>query len=444
MVRRTSKSTGTSVNTYTYTKNPQRNTINMSNKLVKYVIGLLICLIGIGWLARQMYHMTDTQNFNIVQSLTGDVTVRRNAGIWFKLFPTVWTYPKASIEICSTKAKENDPFIIQFNNKSTATLNCQIGYRLDGSTDEQLIALHQEVEGSDDKIWHMVYTRLNTELQKVATQFDPSDVVGGEKFPQFEQACSKAVLHNPDLLAHGIDVNSFTIDGKPDPDKETKNGLDKQRDADLARRKALAEKEQLEAETIRTQANYAKEIAEFKGKADAETAKLKTEAERQATLAKIEAQKKVDVETLAKQEMLVKAQKEKEVAAIAVAREKEVAEIAAEKERAVAEIAKKTEAERLEMIKLQAEQRIAEANAKKVAIELSGAITEVQQAQIELERQIAQYKWAALGNAIGNIKLPQMMTIGSNGVNGNSANPLDQLIQTMTLEKLESVAKPVE
>ena len=403
----------------------------MRNKLITSAIIAIIAIWGAIWLAREMYHKTNTHEYNIVQGILGDVTVRRAAGIWFKFFPTVYTYPKASIEICSVNAKENDPFIIQFNNKSTAKLNCQIGYRLDSASDEQLIALHQEVEGNEDKVWFMVYTRLNTELQKVATQFDPSDVVGGEKFPQFEAACSKAVMHNPDLLAHGIDVNSFTIDGKPDPDKETKDGLDKQRDADLARRKALAEKEQFEAETIRTQANYAREIAEFKGKADAETAKLQTEKEREATLARIEAQKTVDVAKL-----------EKQRAEIEVEKQKEVARIEAEKLLAVAEVQKKTEAEKLEAIRLQAEQRIAEANAKKVAIELSGAITEVQQAQIELERQIAQYKWENIGKGISGLKLPTMMTVGGNGGSGN-ASPLDQLIQTLTMKELNTITPPM-
>ena len=402
----------------------------MNNKLIGWIIGLLVCAMGLVWLGKQMYHQTDTQNFNVVQSLTGEVTIRRDAGIWFKFFPTVWTYPKASIEICSVNAKENDPFIIQFNNKSTAKLNCQIGYRLDSSTDEQLIALHQEVEGVEEKVWFMVYTRLNTELQKVATQFDPSDVVGGEKFPQFEQACSKAVLHNADLMAHGIDVNSFTIDGKPEPDPETKAGLDKQRDADLARRKAIAEKEQLEAETIRTTANYAREIAEFKGKADAETAKLKTEAEREKELATIAAQKQVEVAKL-----------DKEKAEIEVEKQKQVAKIEAEKLLAVAEVQKKTEAEKLEAIKLQAEQKVAEAEAKKVAIEKSGAITELQQAELDLQKAIAQYKWENVGKALAGVKLPTIMNFG--GTDGKSgANSLDQFIQLLTVQKLDPAVVP--
>lgn len=404
----------------------------MNNKLINWIMGITFSLICLVWLSKLMVHMTDTQNFNVVQSLTGEVSIRRDAGYWFKFLPRVWTYPKASIEICSVNSKENDPFIIQFNNKSTAKLNCQVGYRLDGSTDEQLIALHQEVEGCDEKIWQMVYTRLNTELQKVATQFDPSDVVGGEKFPQFEAACSKAVLHNADLLTHGIDVNSFTIDGKPEPDAKTKEGLDKQRDADLARRKAIAEKEQLEAETIRTTANYAREIAEFKGKADAETAKLKTEAEREKELATIAAKKQVEVAKL-----------EKEKAQIEVEKQKEVARIEAEKQLAVAEVQKKTEAEKLESIKLQAEQKIAEANAKKVAIELSGAITETERVKLEIEKETKIGVAEQLAKTYAHWNPQVIQVSGGNGNISAATSSLDNFLNTAAAKTaLEMTVKP--
>lgn len=403
--------------------------MNNDAKLIRNAIITLICAIGLAWLAARMYHKTNTQDFNVVQSLTGEVAIRRASGIWFKFFPTVWTYPKASIEICSSQAKENDPFTIQFNNKSTAKLNCQVGYRLDNASDDQLIALHQEVEGSDDKIWFMVYTRLNNELQKVSTQFDPSAVIGGERFPEFEALCNKAVLHNQDLLVHGIDVNSFTIDGKPDPDDQTKAQFAKQREADLARRLAEATVKQLAAETEKERAEAARKTEHEKIEAQALMAKEKLDFERQKQNETIAAEKKLALAKIAKDEAEVKAQQEAEVA-----------KIEAERQRVVAEIAKKTEAERLEMIKLQSEQKVAAAQAKQKEIELSGAITELQQAQLDLERSIAQYKWDAIGKGISGIKLPQMMNIG-NGVNGESGvSPLDQLIQMMTVEKLNNIA----
>ena len=117
-----------------------------------------------------------------------------------------------------------------------------------------------------------------------------------------------------------------------------------------------------------------------------------------------------------------------------------MAKIEAEKLRDVAEVEKQTEAAKLEAVKLKAEQLKAEADAKQIAIQKSGAITELQQAELELQKSIAQFKWDALGKAISGIKLPTMMNIG-NGTNGTiGTTALDQLIQTMTVEKLGAIS----
>ena len=186
---------------------------------------------------------------------------------------------------------------------------------------------------------------------------------------------------------------------------------------------------QLEAETEKERAEAARKTEHEKIEAQALMAKEKLDFERQKQNETIAAEKKLALAQIAKQEAEVKANQEAEVA-----------KIEAERQRIVAEIAKKTEAERLEMIKLQSEQKVAAAQAKQKEIELSGAITELQQAQLDLERSIAQYKWDAIGKGISGIKLPQMMNIG-NGVNSESGvSPLDQLIQMMTVEKLNNVA----
>ncbi len=402
----------------------------------------LVIVLGVflSFVTGEFMHKLDNLNFAVVQSISGDVVVRRQAGWWAQICPTIWVYPKAGIYICSNSAAEKDALNIQFNNKSTALMSCQIGYRIDTADDETIIKLHQQVEGDDEKIWKKVYTTLNTVAQCVSSQFDPSAVIGGDKFPEFVKAMHDAIIHNKDLLEQGIDVNSFTVDGRPDPDENTKTQFAKQREADLQKRLAEAEKIKLEAETLRTKANYEREIAEYKGKADAETAKLVTEAERQAKLANIEAQKKVDVEKLEKEQMLVKAQKEKEVAAIEVTRVKEVAQIEAEKERAVAEIAKLTEAERLEMIKLQAEQKIVAAQAKQKEVELSGAITEVQKAELEYGYKRAAVKWESLGKGLAGLRLPAMVSVGgADGGEKSSPDALGRLIDSLTLEKLRTI-----
>lgn len=399
------------------------------NKGINWLIAAIIAVaVGTG-ITLQFAHKLENQNLAIVQSMAGAVEVRRVPGWWLQVSPTIVEYAKAGMY--QLNSSDRDSLEIQFNNKSKATMNVAIGYRIDGATDEILIALHQQVEGQDEKIWKMVLTCLNTCAQTITTKYDPSSVIGGEKFEPMVKEMYTAVMHNPELMKHGIDINYFAVDGRPIPDKDTEAQFSKQREADLAKRLAEAEKIKLEAETLRTKAQYDREIAEFKGKADAETAKLKTEAERTAELAKIEAQKKVDVAKL-----------EKEQAAIEVEKQKEVAKVEAEKLREVAEIEKQTEAARLEKEKLIAEQIKVAALAKKEQIDKSGAITEKERIQLEIDKETKIGVAEAYAKGIAGAKLPQMWVTGGSSADGKSSqNPIELLINTMTLEKLDSVAK---
>ena len=401
------------------------------DSISKFCVGAVVLIAIAVAVVLQFAHKLENQNLAIVQSMTGDVDVRKTAGWWIQISPTITEYPKAGIY--RLNSKDRDSLEIQFKNKSTATLNVNIGYRIDGASNETLIALHQQVEGRDEKIWTMLLTALNTMAQSVTTKYDPSDVIGGDKFDTMIKEMYTAIMHNDELLKHGIDVNYFAVDGRPIPDPNTKAQFDKQREADLAKRLAEAEKLKLEAETIRTKAQYDREIAEFKGKADAETAKLRTEAERQKELATIEAEKKVEVAKL-----------EKEQATIEIEKQKEVAKIEAEKLREVAEIEKATEAARLEKEKLIAEQVKVAALAKKEQIEKSGAITEKEKLQLEIDMQTQISVAEAYGKALASAKLPQMMVVGGSG-DGKSAstNPFDILLYTLANEKLNAVAKPL-
>lgn len=387
----------------------------MSNKSIGtlVVVGIMM-LIGVMCFT-QTLHCNDVQNLQIVQSITGDVTVRREAGWYSMVCPRIWTYPKAGVY--QLNSQDKDLLDIQFNNKTTAKLRANIGYRIDTATDETLIALHQQVEASDEKIWKMLLTALNTAAQSITTKYDPSEVIGGDQFEPMIREIYKAIMHNQELLKHGIDVNYFAVDGRPIPDDATQKQFERQKEADLSRRLAAAEKIKLEAEALRTKAQYEREIVEMQGKADAETAKLKTEAMREKELATIAAQKQVEVAKL-----------EKERATIEMEKTKEVAKLEAEKLFVVAEVQRKTEAENLEVIKLQAEQKIATAEAKKKEIELSGAITETERVKLEIDKE------TKIGVAAEQAKMyahwnPQVIQVsGGNGNVGSATSALDNFL----------------
>ena len=374
----------------------------MSSKTVSSLILFgILAIIGIICFVKT-WHVNDVQNIQVIQSINGDITVRREGGWYVMICPRIWEYPKASVEIC--KEADKDAIVMQFSNKSTATLNCQIGYRIDSTNDEQIIRLHQQVEGSDEKIWAKVRTTLQTVAQCVASQYTPSESV--EKFPEFAKKIADTIIHEQNLLSEGIDVVSFTCAGLPKYDTETVEQFARQKEADLAKRLASAEKEKLEAEILKTEANYKRELAEFRGKAEAETAKMTTEAERTKTLAEIAAQQKVEVEKLEKEQMLVKASKELEVA----------------------EITKQTEQKQLEIIKIKADQKIADAQAKQKEIELSGAITEQERIKLEFDMKTKIGVAAEMAKTYAHWNPQVIQVSGGNGNVSSTTSSLDNFL----------------
>ena len=374
----------------------------MSSKTVSSLILFsILAIIGLICFVKTL-HVNDVQNLQVIQSIDGDITVRREGGWYAMICPRIWEYPKASVEIC--KEADKDAISMQFSNKSTATLNCQIGYRIDSTNDEQIIKLHQQVEGSDEKIWAKVRTTLQTVAQCVASQYTPSESV--EKFPEFAKKIADAIIHEQNLLLEGIDVVSFTCAGLPKYDKETVEQFARQKEADLAKRLAAAEKEKLEAEILKTEANYKRELAEFRGKAEAETAKMTTEAERTKKLAEIAAQQKVEVEKLEKEQMLVKASKELEVA----------------------EITKQTEQKQLEIIKIKADQKVADAQAKQKDIELSGAITEQERVKLEFEMKTKIGVAAEMAKTYAHWNPQVIQVSGGNGNVSSATSSLDNFL----------------
>ena len=400
--------------------------MNTLNKLGAFAVIVLIAVIGYCVI---FANKLNNQNLAIVQAFTGETVVRRDPGWWIQCCPTIWEYPKAGIYICSQDSKEHDPFIISFNNKSTATMNAQLGYRIDGASDEKIIALHQAAEGNDDKIWQLVVGTVNTEAQKISTTFDPSDVMGGDKFPEFVIALQKAIIHNKELLESGIDIDKFNVIGKPIPDKSTEQQFNMQREADLAKRLAASKVKQLEAETEQERAEAARKTEHEKIEAQALMAKEKLDYERQKQNETIAAEKKLALAQIAKQEAEVKAKQEAEVA-----------RIEADKLLKVAEIDKQTELARLEKIKLVAQQTIETAKAKKEAIALAGEITEAERMKLEIEKETkigiaeAQSKTYAHWN-------PQVIQVSGGGGVSSSTSSLDGFLNMKAAEAALEMTK---
>ena len=381
--------------------------------ILTVVIALVIACIG----GCMCMHSNDIQNFQVIQSLNGETRIKSDGGFYFQFMPKKWTYKKVNAVFFSNEeaeSKDKDGVQVIFSNKGKGDISSQVVYRLFTDND-RIMKMHQYAHGNDDIIDNLVLSKLKDIAMLHASNITSSQAV--EDREQLAINIRKDIVNNKELSEMGIIVEQFSIT-KINFDEKTNALFAKQQEADLQKKTAEAEKQKLIMEKERTVADYEKQIAEAKGKAETEMMKATTDAERQKKLAEIEASKKVEVEKLAKEEALVKAQKQLELA----------------------EIVKKEETIRLETIKIVSDQKVAEAKAKEQQIKLSGAISETEKMKLEIDMQTKIGVAKAISSGLSQTKLPQTVIIGGSSGNGaNSGNPLDMLIQLLTVEKAKSM-----
>lgn len=386
---------------------------DVNPKAVVAGISVIIAIILAFIVCRMLLHSNSVQNFQVIQSVSGDIEVRADGGYYFRFFPHIWVYPKVNTVFFSNEkaeSKDNDGVQVRFSNKGEGDVSCQVVYRL--YTDAETIKrMHTYAGGDIDVIDNLVLSKLKDIAMTCASHITSSQAI--EDRESFAANIRESFVGNKELLEAGIQVEQFSIT-KINFDQITTDLFQAQQKADLQKKTAEAEKTNLLMQKERTEAQYQQQIAESKGKAEVEKIKAVTDAERQKELAEIDAQQKVAVAELEKQRATVEANKKLEVA----------------------EIQRKEEAARLEIIKIQAEQKVAEAKAKEQEIKLSGAMTEQEKIRLEIEKETKIGVATAWAKGISTMKLPETMMIGSGVAEGN---PVNDLINLMTVEKAKQI-----
>lgn len=386
---------------------------NDSKRTFKFWVGgiaLGVAVILALFFGSSIVHSNNVQNFQVVQSLNGDIEIRSEGGIYCRFFPKIWNYPKVNTVFFSNEraeSKDQDGVQVRFSNKGEGDVSCQVVYRL-YTDNESIRQLHTYSGGNIDVIDNLVLSKLKDIAMTCASHITSSQAI--ENREDFAIAIRKLFVGNAELKAAGIVVEQFSIT-KVNFDKITTDLFQAQQKADLQKKTAEAEKQNLLMQKERTIAQYEQQVAESRGKAEVEKIKAVTDAQRQKELAEIKAQQEVAVAELAKKQATVEAEKKLEVA----------------------EIQRKEEAARLEVIKIQSDQKVASAKARQQEIQLSGAMTEQEKIRLEIEKEtkigIAR-EWA---KGVSTIKLPTTLMIGGAGEKGVA--PIDTLINLMVAEK---------
>lgn len=381
--------------------------------LTTVVVSLVLALI----ISTMFIHKNNISQLQVIQSFTGKTSIKTTGGIYFQVFPTIWTYNKTNQVAFSfekDESKDNDGVHVFFSNKGQGDVSTQVTYNL-LSEEEKVYKMHELAKGDDDVIDRRILATIREITMREAGLITSSEAI--EKREEFANAIRQQLLHNPDYLEIGVDITQFTITNISFDDL-TIAAYKKAQEADLQKKTAEAEKLNLVMQKEKVEAEAAKQVAESKGKAEVEKIKATTDAEREKELAEIKAKQKVAVAELEKEEAVIQANKQLEVV----------------------EIQKKEEQAKLEVIKIQSEQKVAEAEAKKQQIELAGDITEKNKFELEVGMKTRIGMAEAVANGVKNWQLPKVLIIGGSGESGQSSNTLDQLLKMMMIEKAQIIS----
>ena len=392
----------------------------MSKKVFLGIVTIGICSVVALVLSLTCVYTNDISQLQVIQSFTGSTSVKTQGGIYFSILPKIWTYNKTNQVAFSfekDESKDNDGVHVFFSNKGQGDVSTQVTYNL-LLEEEKVYRMHELAKGDDDVIDRRILATIREITMREAGQITSSDAI--EKREEFANAIRQQILHNPDYLEIGVDITQFTITNITFDDL-TIAAYKKAQEADLQKKTAEAEKLNFVMQKEKVEAEAEKQIAESRGKAEVEKAKATTDAEREKELAEIKAKQDVVVAELAKQKAIVEANKQLEVA----------------------EIQKKEEQTRLEVVRIQVEQKIAEAEAKKQQIELAGDIKEKERFELEIQMKTRIEMAKAIAQGLNGVKLPTTLFIGANGGDGKAGNALDYLIHLLTVQKANEVSNGI-
>lgn len=392
--------------------------LNKNNKMAMIAAAALALVMAMV-IVNVMFHRNNISQLQVVQSFTGSTEIRTRGGIYFKLFPTIWTYNKTNqvaFSYVQDESRDNDGVHVFFANKGQGDISTQVTYTL-LSEEEKVYRMHELAKGDDDVIDRRILATIREVTMREAGLITSSEAI--EKREEFAERIRKELLHNPDYMAIGIDITQFTITNI-DFDDLTIQAYKKAQEADLQKKTAESEKLNLQMQKEKTIAEYEKQTAESKGKAEVEKIKAITDAEREKELAEIKAQQEVTVAELTKKK----------------------AEIEANKLLEVAEIQKKEEQVRLEIVQVQAQQKVAEAEAKKKQVDLAGDITEKERFQLEVARDVRMAFARGLSEGVRGWTLPKVLMVNLGGEAAHSADdPVSSLIRLLGVQKAGEIAE---
>ena len=419
---------------------------------------LVLVILAIMWFG--MIGHNNTQNWQVYQSVSGNIQIIDTAGYYWKGFGTVWTYPRSMQAYYSESPKEGGPqddsIRVTFNDGGTAHISSFVKIQLPTDAEHRLL-LHQDFSANPANILDAVRSHLTNCIKSTGPMMSASENQASRK-AEFNQVVEEQLVRGlfemrrtevelkdvseaavtaqvgPDGKPLTVDKKARVMatevvlspDGKPiivqvSPleryrigilqfsitetkyDQQTFAQFAAKKESYLAAEQAKAQRQQEYQQRLMVTEKGLRQVAEIEA---AENQKKK-----QAT---IQAEQQREVAVIASEQAVIQAQQKVAVAAKAKAEAETLQEIA-RIEAATAELKKKA--------------TISAAEAKQKEIELGGGIADKDRilATIRAERD------AKVAAALAGVRVPGVVIVGGNGEAGKGASLTKTLMNLLLL-----------
>lgn len=409
----------------------------MDKRTISAIIGGVIALIIISAILAGGIGKNDAQNWQIIQSVGGKITVRDQAGWYPKWFATVWTFPryvdKSWNDIVDEGEKTIESIRTTFNDGGTAQVSTYIRYATPLDS-EKRIEFHRQFSGNIEnatiavkshqincikatgplmsasenqsarkaEFTQLIEAQLTDGLYQMKRMERKVEVeiIDGEveqkslKQITTELVCDSSgkpiIVKTSPLDFYGIKVLQFSVTGT-EYDPDTLKQFATKKRSFLAAEQSKADREKEKQERLNIIEKGLREVAEAQAAANVIKEKAVVEAQQKVEVA---GQTKLEAETIANMAL------------------------------SVAQIAKEEAGVKFSKAEIDAKSTIVLAKAERERITLAGALTELEQAQIDAQVQMA----SEVAAGLSQIKVPSIMIIGGGDDKDSGSSVMEHLI----------------
>lgn len=444
-------------------------------KLSAAIAATFVALLVVAALWGGLVGHNDDQNYQVLQSVTGKVTIIDQPGYYYKGFGTVWTYPRTIEGYYSEHPEEGDQndtsISITFNDAGTAAVSSFVKLQMPVVADQRR-KLHQDFQGNQDNVLTAVRAHLVNCLKASGPVMSASENQASRK-AEFNQIVEEQLERGLFKMRQTtVELNDLTeiVDAGTDKDG---NAITREKKAVVQATKVVTDSDGrpivIQESPLATyglgimqfsitKINYDQAtLAQFAAKKESFLNAEKSKAQRQE-----EVQKRLMIQEQGRRQVAqiqAEENQKKERALIQASQAEEVAEIA--KRQRVIEAEQKVEvaaqlrqeAEELRQIaeikaqtaELEKAAVISAAEAKQQEIEIAGGLSEEKKilAEIQAKRDVE------VAIALAKVQSPGVVIAGGSGDGGGGSNALENLISLWLLKSngiitpQDTQAKPV-